>query len=56
MSDAPKTLLTAAWVAPMDGPILRDAGVVHEAGRIIAVGDARSLAKSHPDATVEEFG
>jgi 5-methylthioadenosine/S-adenosylhomocysteine deaminase len=53
---APKTLLTAAWVAPMDGPILRDAGVVHEAGRVVAVGAARALAKSHPDATVEDLG
>jgi cytosine/adenosine deaminase-related metal-dependent hydrolase len=51
-----KTLLTAAWVAPMDGPILRDAGVVHEAGRIVAVGASASLKAAHPNAIVEDLG
>jgi cytosine/adenosine deaminase-related metal-dependent hydrolase len=51
-----KTLLTAAWLAPMDGPILRDGGVLHEAGRIIAVGSAQSLVRQHPDAIVHELG
>jgi cytosine/adenosine deaminase-related metal-dependent hydrolase len=33
-----KTLLTAAWVAPMSGPILRDSGVLIDAGRIVRWG------------------
>ncbi len=55
-SSAPKTLLSAAWVAPMDGPVLRDGGVVHAGGTIVAVGSAGSLKRWHPDATVEELG
>jgi cytosine/adenosine deaminase-related metal-dependent hydrolase len=51
-----KTLLTASWVAPMEGPILRDAGIVHEAGRIVAVGTITSLKASHPDATIDALG
>ena len=51
-----KTLLTAAWVAPMNGAIVRDGGVVHEGGRIVAVGAAKALKQSHPDVTVEELG
>jgi cytosine/adenosine deaminase-related metal-dependent hydrolase len=50
------TLLTAAWVAPMSAPIIRDGGVVHAAGRIIAVGDAKQLATDFPHATVEDLG
>ena len=51
-----KTLITAAWVAPMDQPILRDGGVVFAAGTIVAVGAAKVLRASHPDATVRELG
>jgi aminodeoxyfutalosine deaminase len=51
-----KTLLTAAWVAPMDGPIIRDAGVVHWGGKIVAVGAAQKLKREHPDANMEELG
>ncbi|MDQ3440652.1 MAG: amidohydrolase family protein, partial [Planctomycetota bacterium] len=51
-----KTLLTAAWVAPMDGPILRDGGVAYEGRTIVAVGAANALKHSHPDAIVHELG
>ena len=53
---AAKTLLAAAWVAPMDSPVVRDAGVVHAAGKIVAVGSIATLKQSHPDATVEDLG
>ena len=51
-----KTLLTAAWVAPMTGAIVRDGGVVHEAGRIVAVGAGKALKLAHPHATIEDLG
>jgi len=51
-----KTLLSAAWVAPMDQSIIRDGGVVFESGTILAVGDAKSLRAAHPDAQVENLG
>ncbi|MGB7157362.1 MAG: amidohydrolase family protein [Tepidisphaeraceae bacterium] len=53
-----KTLVTAAWVAPMDdeAAMLRDAGLVHAAGRIVAVGDAKSLRRAHPEAIIEDLG
>jgi cytosine/adenosine deaminase-related metal-dependent hydrolase len=38
-----KTLLTAAWVAPMTGPILRHSGVLIEDQRIVAFGTTESL-------------
>jgi cytosine/adenosine deaminase-related metal-dependent hydrolase len=51
-----KTLLTAAWLAPMDQPILRDGGVVFANGMIIAVGEAKTLRAAHPDAAVNDLG
>ena len=51
-----KRLLTAAWVAPMSDVPVRDGGLVVEHGRIIAVGDASTLALSHPDAERIDFG
>src|SRR5690349_7444425 len=50
-----KILLTAASVAPMDQPILRDGGVVVTAGTIIAVDGAKTLRTALPDATVREL-
>jgi aminodeoxyfutalosine deaminase len=50
-----KTLLTAAWVATMDGATFRDGGVVHEGGKIVAVGAGKALKQAHPDAMVEEL-
>ncbi len=52
-----KTLMTAAWVAPMTGgDTLRDGGVVHEGGKIVAVGSSHLLKHSYPDASVEDLG
>jgi cytosine/adenosine deaminase-related metal-dependent hydrolase len=51
-----KRLLTAAFVAPMDGPLMRDAGVVIAGGTILAVGPAAALRAGYPDATVEDCG
>src|SRR5262249_53524519 len=49
-------LLRAAWVAPMDGPLIRDGAVVIEGGRIVAVGEGARLAQSYPAAEVEHLG
>ena len=54
-SDAP-TVLTAAWVAPMTGPPIRDGGVAFVDGRVAAVGPAREVRRSFPDAEVSEAG
>jgi cytosine/adenosine deaminase-related metal-dependent hydrolase len=51
-----RTLLTAAWVAPMTAPLIRDGGVVFDADRIIQWGDGKSLAAAHPDATRIDLG
>ena len=51
-----KTLLTAKWVAPMDQPMIRDGGVVFDAGRILDVGQSKHLRARHPDAHVEDAG
>jgi cytosine/adenosine deaminase-related metal-dependent hydrolase len=51
-----KRILSAAWVAPMDGPVVRDGAVAFADGRIIAVGASRMLRAEHPDASVEEAG
>jgi len=47
MAASDKTLITAGWVAPMDGPIIRNGAVVIADGRIVAVGAARQLLASH---------
>src|SRR5436309_2240192 len=49
-------MLRAAWVAPMDGPPVRDGGVVMAGGRVAAVGDGRALAGRFPEATVHDAG
>jgi cytosine/adenosine deaminase-related metal-dependent hydrolase len=51
-----KKLLLAEWVAPMDGPMIRDAGVVFDAERIVAVGPAPQLRAAHPDVQIEDLG
>ena len=51
-----KTLLTAKWVAPMDQPMIRDGGVVFEAGRILGLGTSKDLRARHPDAQVKDAG
>jgi cytosine/adenosine deaminase-related metal-dependent hydrolase len=50
------SILTAAWVAPMDGAILRDGAVAFAEGRILAVGPAAAVRSSFPDANVEDLG
>jgi cytosine/adenosine deaminase-related metal-dependent hydrolase len=56
VSAAEKTLLVAAWVAPMTTAILRDAAVAFGDGHILDLGDARTLRRDHPDATVIDLG
>lgn len=51
-----KTLITAAFVAPMNGPVLRDAGVVIHDNRIVDVGATRHLHQAHPDALPIDTG
>jgi len=41
-------LLTAAFVAPMTGPIIRDGAVIHARGRILAIGEATRLRRDFP--------
>jgi cytosine/adenosine deaminase-related metal-dependent hydrolase len=50
-----RKLITAALVAPMDLPSIKDGGVLIGGGRILAVGRAEELRGKHPDAIVEEF-
>jgi cytosine/adenosine deaminase-related metal-dependent hydrolase len=50
------TLVTAAWIAPMTGPLLRDAGIVFRDGRIAGIGDIRSMRDQHPDAVARDAG
>ena len=49
-------LLSAAWIAPMTGPPVRDSGVVFREGRIAAIGPMRTLRNSHPDAEIHDAG
>ena len=51
-----KILIAAAFVAPMDQPIIRDGGVVFENGTIVAVGEEKPLRAAHPDAQLENLG
>ena len=51
-----KTLLTAAWLAPISGPIVRDGAVVFVNGRIAAVGSAAELRNQHPQADIHDTG
>jgi cytosine/adenosine deaminase-related metal-dependent hydrolase len=51
-----KSSIRAAWVAPMDRPVIRDGGVVVAGDRILAVGPSRALAAAHPDAIGVDYG
>jgi cytosine/adenosine deaminase-related metal-dependent hydrolase len=53
---SPKQILSAAWVAPMDQPMIRDGAVVIQAGHIVAVGEVRQLRAEHPDAVHGDCG
>lgn len=47
-----KTLLRAAWIAPMDRPPIRDGAIAFNRGVILDVGDVRRLTSLHPDAQI----
>ena len=49
-------LLRAAWVAPMDGPMLRDGAVVFAGPRVAAVGGRDELERQYPAARVHHLG
>jgi cytosine/adenosine deaminase-related metal-dependent hydrolase len=50
--DPAKTLIRAAWVAPMDRPPIPQGGIVFARGDIVAVGDAITLLGQHPDSQI----
>jgi cytosine/adenosine deaminase-related metal-dependent hydrolase len=54
--DPPLHILTAAWVAPMNRPPIRDGGVVHSGGTIVAVGGSHDLRRAYPGAALTELG
>lgn len=56
MAETQTTILTAAWVAPMSSPIIRDGAIAMRDGRIAGVGTARDLRSAHPDAQVIDTG
>ena len=51
-----RTLLRAAWVAPMDAPAVPNGAVLVEGGTIAAVGTAPELMRSTLGADVRDFG
>lgn len=55
MTTQPPILLAAAWLAPMNGPLIRDGAIVFENDTIIAVGNHRDLRRAYPQAIVEEL-
>ena len=56
MSEQAVTLLRAAWVAPMTGDVLPDAGVAFAGGRIVAVGSFSDVHRAWPGAVVQDIG
>ncbi len=52
----PTSLLLAAYIAPMAGPILRDAAVAYADGTILSVGPINELRRQFPHAIVEDLG
>jgi cytosine/adenosine deaminase-related metal-dependent hydrolase len=51
-----KILLNAAWVAPIDSPIIRDGAIFFEKGRIAGIGAVKALRAAHPDAILHDAG
>jgi cytosine/adenosine deaminase-related metal-dependent hydrolase len=51
-----KVILTAAWVAPMSGPLIRDGAVFFRDGIIAGVGPRSSLKDEMTDAVVVDAG
>lgn len=56
MPNAAPILLRAAWVAPMERPVIRDGGVLFAGGRVAAVGSSRELARDVPASAVHDYG
>ncbi len=52
----PPLVLTAAWVAPMVGPVIRDGAVAFVGGRVAAVGTPAEVRRAVPDADVTDLG
>ncbi|HEY2586690.1 MAG TPA: amidohydrolase family protein [Tepidisphaeraceae bacterium] len=52
--NARKRIIRAGWVAPMEGPPIRDGAVVFERGVILDVGAARDIAARYPGAAVAD--
>jgi cytosine/adenosine deaminase-related metal-dependent hydrolase len=49
-------LLTAAWIAPMNGPMLREAAVVFNRGLVQAIGPIARLRREYPQTIVHDAG
>lgn len=50
-----RSILQAAWVAPMNGPIIRDGAVVIADGKILDVGE-KSISSRHPGGEIVDLG
>lgn len=55
LRDTPQ-LLEAAWIAPMDAPLIREGAVVFKDDRILAVGASKDLRQTYPEANRQELG
>lgn len=51
-----KTLLSAAYIATMAGPLLKDAGIVFDEQEIISVGKFAIIRRQHSDAHLVDLG
>jgi len=49
-------ILSAAWIAPMDQPILRDASVAIADGKILDVGPTKEIRHRFPQGVTQELG
>jgi aminodeoxyfutalosine deaminase len=50
------TVLTAAFVAPMDGPLIRDGAVAFEDGRILSVDGIKTIRNQNPNSEIIDAG
>jgi cytosine/adenosine deaminase-related metal-dependent hydrolase len=55
LSEPSVKIIQAKWVAPMDRPILRDAAVAIDAGKIIAVDAAATVRRDYPSVEVVDL-
>jgi cytosine/adenosine deaminase-related metal-dependent hydrolase len=51
-----KQIIKSAWIAPMDSPPIREAAVAFANGKILAVGEAKKIVATHPDAEIHDLG